>query len=388
VRRRLAGICIALGLMVSAPASAATTLPSSPPEVADIPVALLVDTGSGRILYARRSDLRFVPASVAKVMSVYTSFAMIARGKLREDQVMRISAATAREWNGKGTSLYLQEDEAVPVAMLIRGITTVSANDAAVALAIGHSGSVGGWTALMNTEARRLGMADSRFSTPNGWPDNGATYVSAHDLVLLGTDLIERFPRQYRTYFGQKSLTRHGVSQFNRDPMLGEVAGADGIKTGHTREAGYTYLGSAMRGGRRLMMVIAGAKSEAERSLAARALMEWGFSAWERRQIFSKGAVVGSVRVQQGNARSVRLIAPRAISVTLPRASPDFNRTRLVIRYKGPLIAPIRRGQEVARLIIRTADGGTSAVPLVAAEAVGTAGPLDRLVNGLYGLLP
>lgn len=378
-----------LALAAAAPVSARVTVPdpwpAPPAEAAPIPVVMLADPGAGRILFARQHGLRFAPASVTKVMSAYVAFQEMARGKLRRDRVFTVGDAIAREWNGKGTSLYLKPGDRVTTDVLLRGITTVSANDAAVVLATGHSGSLAGWTALMNAEARKLGMADSHFATPNGWPDGGATHVSAFDLVRLATALIERHPAEYRRYFGQKSLTFNGITQQNRDPTLGVVPGADGIKTGHTNEAGYNFLGSAERSGRRLIMVVAGATSEAGRAAAARALLEWGFTAWQVRPLFKAGQRVGLARVQGGNARQVALIAPRPIHAALPRG--EGVRITLEIRYNGPLVAPIAKGSQVATLEILNNGFSAGAVPLLAEEAIATAGPFDRLWNGLMGLL-
>ena len=287
---------------------------------------------------------------------------------------------------GKGTSLYLKAGDSVPVAALLHGIATVSANDASVVLAEGYAGDTTTWTRLMNAEARRLGMADSRFATPNGWPDGGATYVSADDLVTLSRALIERFPAQYRTYFGQKHFAWNGVTRESHDPTVGLVPGADGIKTGFTREAGYNFLGSAQRDRRRLVMVVAGAKSEAQRADLSRRLLEWGFSAWKRHDLFRAHGLVGTAAVQGGAVPTVGLVAASDIYAAIPRdgAAP----AGLAIRYDGPLVAPIAKGAEVARLEIRwSADAPPRYVPLRAARSVAAAGPFRRLLNGLAGLL-
>ena len=191
-------------------------------------------------------------------------------------------------------------------------------------------------------------------------------------------------PELYHRYFGQKQLTWNGRTQLNKDPVTGIVAGADGIKTGHTAEAGYNFLGSAERQGRRLVMVLAGARSEAERADAARALLEWGFSDWSVRQLFASEAIVGHARVQEGKSRQVALRTDRMVSATLPRGA--SGPVVLRVTYRGPLRAPIGRGAHVADLEIGYGGGERGTVPLFAAEAVGTAGPFDRLVNGLIGL--
>jgi D-alanyl-D-alanine carboxypeptidase (penicillin-binding protein 5/6) len=368
----------------SAPAGAAAPLPPPPAEVAGIPVSLLVDLGSGRVLHARQPGLRFVPASMAKVMTLHVALEERAKGRLPADCRVTVAGATARQWDGQGTSLYLKGGESVTVDDLLRGIATVSANDASVVLAESHAGSVAGWTGLMNAEARRLGMDDSHFATPSGWPDGGATYVSARDLVTLAEALIARHPAEYRRYFGQKRMVWRGVTLQSHDPTVGVVRGADGIKTGHTNEAGYNFLGSAEREGRRLVMVVAGARTAAERAAASRALLEWGFSAWEARPLFASGGKVAEARVQGGSARRVALVADRQIDAVMPKGAAEPVALRLV--YRGPLLAPVAKGAEVARLEIRVGDGPVTHMPLRTAESVGVAGPLDRLLNGLRGL--
>ena len=364
------------------PAAASAAAPSLP----DVPVLLLVDGGSGQRLYARQEALSFVPASVTKVMTAYTAFELMRAGRLKADQRITVSDRAFAAWHMQGTSMWLRAGDKVPVDALLRGITTVSANDGAAVLAEGAGGSVAGWTALMNDQARRLGLQGSRFATPNGWPDNGATYVSAPDLVTLGRAMVSRHPDYYRRYFGQRSFTWSGVTQINKDPLTGVVAGADGIKTGHTREAGYNLLGSAERNGRRLFVVVAGARSEAERARAGRVLLEWGFADWVNRPLFASGAVIGKARVQDGTARHVKIVAQSAVSIAIPKDR-ENQPYSLVIRYDGPLIAPIAKGQRIARLEVRGDGIRQLDVPLHAAEAIGRAGPLDRLWNGLMGLV-
>ncbi len=362
-------------------AAQAQTL-APPPELAAVPVVLLADMGSGQVLYARQPDLRFVPASVAKVMSAYTAIGLMRQGKLAAAREFTVDAATAQQWNGRGTSLYLRAGDRISAEMLLRAMTTVSANDAAVVLAQGYAGSIAGWAALMNGEARQLGMADSHFATPNGWPDGGQTWVTARDLAALGAALIARYPAEYRNYFGQRSLTWNGATQYNKDPVTGVVPGADGIKTGHTAEAGFNFLGSAERNGRRLVMVIAGARSEAERASASRALLEWGFWGWDRIALFRAGEPIGTAQVQQGSARKVGLVAPLPVYATLPKG--ETARVQLRVVYQGPLIAPIAKGSQIAHLEISRPGAEPSQVPLFAAESVAEAGWFDRLLNGLY----
>lgn len=350
----------------------------------DVPVALLIDMNSGSILYERNADRRFPPASMAKVMTLYVAFEEMAALRLDPTRKFEVRDATARQWNGRGTSLYLKGGREIDVDTLLRGIATVSANDASMVLAEGYAGNVARWCALMNEHARKLGMNDSHFATPSGWPDGGKTYVSARDLGKLAEALITRHPELYRRYFGHKRMTFDGVEQQSHDPTVGVVRGADGIKTGHTDEAGYNFLGSAERDGRRLIMVVGGARSETERAVASRELLEWGFGEWEARPLFSSGRQVASARVQNGAARTVPLVANRAIAV-VERRHLGFSPSLRVI-YRGPLVAPLAKGTQVAELEIRSGKSAPSRVPLYAGASVGEAGPLDRLVNGIVGL--
>jgi D-alanyl-D-alanine carboxypeptidase (penicillin-binding protein 5/6) len=209
--------------------------------------------------------------------------------------------------------MFLARASTPTVDDLLMGIMNVSANDGAVVLAEGAAGSVAGWTAKMNEAARRLGMTHSHFNTPNGYMDNGQTYVSARDLVKLADAMISRYPAYFHHYVGRPGLTWNGITQPNHDPTLGVVPGADGIKTGYTGEAHYNFLGTAQRGGRRLLMVLAGVEKPRDRTKAARALLEWGFSAWDAKPLLAGGTRLGEAQVQGGTAETCRW-SPRAIS--------------------------------------------------------------------------
>uniref|UniRef100_UPI00093EDCE1 D-alanyl-D-alanine carboxypeptidase family protein n=1 Tax=Erythrobacter donghaensis TaxID=267135 RepID=UPI00093EDCE1 len=286
--------------------------------------------------------------------------------------------------DGRAHGEDLRGIEPVTVDDLLLGIANVSANDGAAVLAEGQAGSVAAWTALMNRTALGIGMTGSHFESPNGWPDEGRTFTTASDLVALARAMITRHPDKFGYYIGRAGLDYKGIAQVNHDPMIGRVPGADGIKTGFTNEAGFSYLGTARRGGQRLVLVLAGVPNGRLRARVARAYVEWGFSAFERRQIFAPGAVVGEARVQGGDARRLALKAAGRVAINLPKGS--NSPLAATIRYEGPLKAPITAGQEVAVLEV-TAEGVAPArIPLYAAESVGTAGPLDRIVNAAMGL--
>jgi len=348
------------------------------------PIALLVDLNSGQELMARDADRRFVPASITKVMTLFVAFELMDSGKLSPDMIFTMRPETYAEWHNKGSRMFLPRDVRVSVDDLLIGIASVSANDGSVVLAEGAAGSVDIWIQQMNAKARELGMGNSHFGTPNGWMDEGRTYTSARDLVTLARAMITRHPEKYARYIGRKGFVYNGYAQRNHDPMIGVVEGADGMKTGYTNEAGYGYLGTAMRDGRRLVMVVAASNNGRDRKIAARELIEWGFSRFEARSLFSAGAIVGTADVQNGMRSEVALVAPAAIKATFPagRQGP----VKLTIHYEGPLEAPIRQGERIAQLEIEVDGLPPSRVPLVTAAAVEKAGVWRRLVNGLMGI--
>lgn len=379
-------VAIIASLALAVGAAQARDALTPPPSVAQTPVALLVDLGAGQVLFERAGEKPFLPASMTKAMTTLVAFDLLAAGKLREDQVFTVSAATAQTWSGKGTSLFLRPGMQVSVQDLLRGVTTASANDAAEVLAEGAAGSVTGWLKLMNARAKSLGMTSSNFATPSGWPDGGQTKVSARDLVKLAQALVYEHPELYRRYVGHPAFVWNGAWFANHDPFAGTVPGADGIKTGHTAEAGYNFLGTVLRDGRRLVVVVAGTPSEVARAAVARDLIEWGFASFTPHELARGGAVVGSARVQAGAERSVSLALLRPLSVAVAPGRRATIKSRIL--YRGPLIAPIRRGAVVAELELQIDLGPPVRVPLQAAAAVAVAGPFDRLLNGLLGLLP
>lgn len=377
----------ALAADAPAPAIVPAGQAGAPASASQAKIALLVDLGSGQTLFAHNPTTPFLPASITKSMTLLVAFDLIAAGKLREDQLITVRPETAQAWSGKGTSFYLKPGMQVSLRDLLLGISTASANDAAVVVAESSAGSIPAWLDLMNARAKGLGMATSRFATPNGWPDGGKTQVSARDLVLLGRALVQEHPRLYQRYIGKPAMLWNGATFANHDPFAGVVSGADGIKTGHTREAGYNFLGSVERAGRRLMIVIGGAPSEAARANAARELVEWGFAAWQSRPVAAGGSIVGAAKVQNGDSSSVplALAAPLQVALHGMPASPAHLKTRIV--YRGPLQAPIQRGKIVAELELAV-DGGTPArFPLRAARDIDQAGPVRRIVNAIMGIV-
>jgi D-alanyl-D-alanine carboxypeptidase (penicillin-binding protein 5/6) len=356
------------------------------------PVAFMIDLSSGKVLYARDADKEIAPASMAKMMTTHVAFRLIQQGKLKLDQKFTVRPETWKRWHGPaaGSTMFLSPNEEVTVENLLHGIVTLSGNDACVVLAEGIAGTEPAFVQMMNEEARRLGLTHSRFGNSNGWPDEGVTKVTARDLAKIARATVEETPDLYRKFYATTSFTwgrtmgGAAITQGNRNPILGKVAGADGLKTGHTQEAGFGFTGSAEQNGRRLIMVVAGLPTYNGRIEESVRFMDWGFKAWRSVPLFRKGSQVETAEVQGGSARSVALVAPKNLAVTLPITASDNVKVSVV--YNGPIKAPIAKGQEIARLQVRTADGDVQAMPLVAAEDVAAVGFFGRLWNGLVSL--
>lgn len=367
----------------------------APPYESQAKVAYLVDLASGAVLYAKNADARMPPASMAKMMTTELAFELIDSGGLPLDRMCTVQPATWQKWHGPaaGSTMFLSAGEQVSVANLLHGIVTLSGNDASVVLAECIAGTEEAFAGQMNALAARLGLKNSRFGNSNGWPDEGRTFVTARDLATLAAATIQHHPKLYRTFYGQPSFTwgktlgsGADITQQNRNPILGKIPGADGLKTGHTVEAGYGFTGSAEQNGRRLVMVVAGLPSWDARVVESTRLISWGFAAWQARPLFKAGARVAQARVQLGSDDAVDLVAPRDLAVTVP-AGLESSSPRVKIRYRGPLKAPIRKGDQIAELVVTTGDTAPQVTPLVAGESVGEAGFFGRAWLGLKQLL-
>ncbi len=354
-----------------------------PPLADEVPIVLLVDLTSGQVLHARNTNRRFVPASITKVMTMFHAFELIEEGAMDPAQMMVMSDDAWRDWNGEGSTMWINAGDRVSVDDLLTGIANISANDGAIMLAEGQSGSVQNWVSGMNDRARDLMMTNSHFGTPNGWPDEGATFTTANDLVTLAGALIGRHPEKYRRYMGLPGFRYNGIEQSNRDPMIGRVDGADGIKTGYTNESGFGYLGTAQRGGQRLVVVVAGADRNIIRTRTARTLIEWGFDAFDRKPLYGSGETVGSIRVQNGTQRTIALKTDRTVFVNVPAQSATA--PRVSIAYDGPVRAPFDVGDQIATLVIEVDGMEPANVPLLASETVEEAGIFSRIINGIAG---
>src|SRR5437868_12876378 len=268
----------------------ASASPAAAPQF-DTPakVAYLIDVSSGATLYAKNADVRMPPASMAKMMTVEVAFELIDKKQLPLNKMCTVRPETWQKWHGPaaGSTMFLSANEQVSVENLLHGIVTLSGNDASVVLAECIAGTEQAFTGQMNALAKKIGLTNSHFGTANGWPDNGVTYVSARDLATLARWEIEHHYRLYKEFYSLPSFTwgktlgsNADITQQKRNPILGVVPGADGLKTGHTDEAGYGFTGSAEQNGRRLIMVVAGLDSWNARVTESKRLVEGGLGAW------------------------------------------------------------------------------------------------------------
>ncbi len=360
------------------------------PAAAQMPVftttaksAYMKDLSNGAVLYAKGADIAMPPASMAKMMTVYVAFDMLRRGDAKLTQKIRVRPETWAKWHAQGSTMFLSPNEEVTVEDLLHGIVTLSGNDACVTLGEGLAGTEEQFVALMNATAKRMGLKGSHFANTNGWPDP-AGVVTPRDLATIAERTVDEFPGLYKRFYPVQAFTwgktlgkGDAITQANRNPLLGRVSGADGLKTGHTEEAGYGFTGSAEQDGRRLVMVVAGLGSFNERIAQSVAFMDWGFRAWTQQLIAPAGKVLDRAPVWLGESATVGLMGPIDLKVTVPRGFQGRRTVKVV--YDGPIAAPIKRGQAVASLVVSVPGMPATRIPLVAAEDVAKAGFFGRI---------
>ncbi len=334
--------------------------------------AWIVDLETGAVLLDKDGTTPVPPASLSKLMTLYMVFERLKQGKLSLDDKFEISR---KAWRKGGSRMFVRVGRKVRLEDLVRGIVVSSGNDASIAVAEGLSGSEAAFAEAMNRRAREIGLTGSHFVNATGWPDAGHV-MTPQDIALLSRRLIEDFP-EYYPYFAEKSFRYNKIKQPSRNPLLYRDTGADGLKTGYTRAAGYGLAASAVRGGRRVVMVLTGLKRARQRTSEARRLLDWAYAAFRNHTLFESGAVVETADVWIGEEDTVPLVAERDIRITLPRGSRRGLRVKAV--YEGPVPAPVARGARIAKLVIAAPDFETVEVPLVAGADVARAGAFGRI---------
>ena len=322
---------------------------------------------------------------MGKMMRVYVAFKLIKAGEANLEQPILVREETWKKWNNQGSTMFLDVNSQVSVENLLHGIVTLSGNDACVVLAEGLGGTEANYVALMNREAKRLGLKSSNFANTNGWPDPNE-YVTARDLAMIAEATIRDFPDLYARFYQKEGFTwgktmgaGQAITQGNRNPLLGKVAGADGLKTGHTEEAGYGFTGSAVQNGRRLVMVVAGLPSFGERVSASVDFMNWGFAAWQNIPLGKKGQVMGKVGISGAADPTIDAAAGKDLFVTLPRGF-GMERKTSVEALPG-LSAPLKAGQQVGNLVVTMPGQQPVKAPLVTPVAIEEAGMFRRAWN-------
>ena len=330
------------------------------------------DLTSGQLLASQKADERFEPASLTKLMTAYVVFSALREKKLSLEQQVNVSPRALKVAGGR---MYLDARRPATVDELIRGVVIQSANDASIALAETVAGNEEAFARLMNREANRLGLKNTRFMNSTGLPD-AQHYSTARDLYLLAAALIRDFPNEYAQYYSQKEFRYNNISQPNRNRLLWVDPSVDGVKTGHTEAAGYCLIASSRRGGRRLLTVLLGSTSEATRAQDSLRLLNWGYQFYDGIKLHSAGTPVKQIDVWKGAARHVNVGVGTDLIVSVPKGEADKLKAELVSQQ--PLVAPLAKGQHVGVLRV-THDGKPFAeYPLIALEPVAQAGFFGR----------
>jgi serine-type D-Ala-D-Ala carboxypeptidase (penicillin-binding protein 5/6) len=332
--------------------------------------ALVMEAETGTILLDKNSEERLPPASMSKVMTAYLVFDYLKQGRAKLDDELPVSE---RAWRTGGSKMFVPIGGRIKIEELIRGMVIQSGNDACVVLAEGLAGSEQAFVDQMNQKAKEIGLTNSHFADVNGLP-NPDHYMSARDLATLALRTINDFPDYYK-YYSEKDFKYNNINQGNRNPLLYKDLGADGLKTGHTEEAGYSLVASAVRGERRVILVLGGLPSMKARAQESERLLEWAFREYANYKLVGAGDKVDDAEVWLGAEAKVPLTVNKDLIVTLPRkARKDM---KVTVTYDRPVPAPIKKGDQIAKLTVAAPDIPPTDKPLYAATDV------DRL--GMFG---
>jgi D-alanyl-D-alanine carboxypeptidase (penicillin-binding protein 5/6) len=362
-------------LQAASAAATAAAAPAPPPAIAASSY-LLIDAETLRVLVEQNSRAPLPPASLTKIMTAYVAEIELASGriKLSDDVPVSVNA-----WQAEGSRMFIQEGTTVPLEKLLRGVIISSGNDASIAIAEYIAGSESAFADMMNEQARKLGMTDTHFENATGLPAPEHR-TTAHDLALLTRALIREFPEHYAIY-AEKSFTFNGIDQPNRNRLLWRDRTVDGVKTGHTEEAGFCLVASAKREDQRLISVVMGTESDEARMRESQKLLSYGFRYFQTHRLYEGGVPLKTARVWYGTADEVGLGAAETVTVTITRGAYDSLKAELVV--PNAIEAPLEKGQALGRLVLRLGEETVADVPLVALDAVEEAGFFSRIVDFL-----
>ncbi|KGD66294.1 D-alanyl-D-alanine-carboxypeptidase [Alcanivorax nanhaiticus] len=333
---------------------------------------LLMDAASGHVIVEHNAEQRLPPASLTKMMTAYIAEAELQKGNLSEDDMAPVSV---KAWRMGGSKMFIKEGTRVSVGDLLKGIIIQSGNDASVAMAEFVAGSEDAFADLMNQHSRRLGMHSTHFMNATGWPAENH-FTTAKDMATLARAIVRDFPEHYDTY-AQKEFTYNGITQQNRNLLLWRDARVDGLKTGHTEEAGYCLVSSAKDGDMRLIAVVMGTDSESARARESQKLLTYGFRFFETYKAYSAGDILDTAELWMGEKREVRLGLAEDLVLTIPKESHENLKAEVTVNPQ--LQAPIAEGQQYGKVIVRMNNELLVEKPLVALETIEEAGFLTKI---------
>ncbi len=342
--------------------------------------AIMVDLQSHQVLYAKNPDEPLPPASMSKLMTAFMVFERLKDGRLTLDDTLPVSE---KAWRKGGSKMFVEVGSRVRVEDLLHGILIDSGNDACIVVAEALGGTEEAFAEMETKRAHEIGLTHSTFKNASGWPDP-EHLMSVRDLATLAQIIIERFP-DYYSIFSQKEYTYNGIRQYSRNPLLYRDLGVDGLKTGHTDNAGYGLTASAVRDGRRVVFVLAGLERAGERAREAERLLEYGYREFKNYQLFSKGQTVEQADVWLGNHSSVPLVLQQDVVVSL--TVEGRHGLEVKVAYDGPIPAPVAEGAKLAELEIAAPGLEPRQLPLVAGAAVDAANLFGRVTSALGYLI-
>jgi len=349
------------------------------------PTAVLLDSESGSVLFEKNADVLVPPASLSKLMTTEVVLNEIKQGRLKPTDEFIVSENAWRKGGAPShtSSMFVPIHSRVSVADLLRGVVIQSGNDACIVLAEGIAGSEEKFAEMMTARARELGLTQSTFGNSNGLPDP-KQLMTARELAKLARQIIRTYPEDYHLY-GETEFTWNKIRQLNRNPLLTMNIGADGLKTGFIKEAGYGLVGSAVQNGMRLIVVVNGTKNDKERADEGKRLLEWGFHNFQSETLFAEGQTIAEAKLYGGERGSVPLMADRVVGLMVSRAAQNKLMARVV--YTGPVPAPVQQGQRIGTLKVWRNDALVLEVPLQAAESVGTGNLSQRALDAATELV-
>lgn len=359
-------------LRAGAEESAVTVTPS-PPTIAASSY-ILQDFNTGKVLAENHADSKLAPASLTKILTVYVVFHEVKNGHLKLDDLVTISQ---NAWQTGGSKMFVKVNDQVKIEDLLKGVIIQSGNDASVALAEHVAGSEATFAELMNQHALRLGMANSHFENSDGLPSDGH-YSTARDLAILGTALIKDFP-EYYPWFSQKEFTYNKITQKNRNLLLTRDDSVDGVKTGHTEEAGYCLVASALRNGMRLISVVMGTASENARATENQTLLNYGFRFFESHKLFSGKQAIKEARIWKGEEKNIQLGLAEDLYASIP--SHTANELKTTIQVNPQILAPVKAGDKLGLVTVKFKNEVVDTKDLIALQTIEKGGIFRRLYD-------